>query len=199
MSNCWYWDGIYYPSGYGQVYSPAAKRQINAHRFVWEMLVGPIPSGLQLDHLCRIRGCVNPAHLRPVTLRENVLAPGSRSPSAIHAAKTHCPRGHAYDAKNTSITSLGRRRCKACHVIEEGDRQRRRAKERGAVPQSSKTQCPQGHPYDAANTYIDRTNRRHCRRCGREQMREYSRRRRASALGFRPDQDAVDPRVQGKL
>lgn len=130
MTGCWYWTDGHYWNGYGMAYSPVRKRQVRAHRYAYELLVGPIPRGRDLDHLCRQRNCVNPDHLRPATRRENLLAPGSKSPAAIHAVKTECPRGHAYDAKNTAIRRNGSRRCKACHVIEE----QRRNSARRTIP-----------------------------------------------------------------
>jgi hypothetical protein len=67
-----------------------------AHRLAYELLVGPIPDGLTLDHLCRTRNCINPWHLEPCTLKENQL----RSP-VINANKTHCRNGHEYTEENT--------------------------------------------------------------------------------------------------
>lgn len=89
--NCWRWLGIPNASGYGCL--RVGGRTTLAHRFGFEMLVGPIPAGLELDHLCRNRWCVNPAHLEPVTGREN-WARGT-SPSVENAKKVHCVRGHA--------------------------------------------------------------------------------------------------------
>jgi hypothetical protein len=114
VPGCWLWSGSYFPSGYGQVWSPALRRGTQAHRFVYETLVGPIGNGLTIDHLCRVRGCVNPAHLRVVPIRQNIFAPGSTCPAAINAAKTHCPQGHAYDAGNT-YAYKGRRICLSCN------------------------------------------------------------------------------------
>jgi hypothetical protein len=79
------------------------------HRAVYAALVGPIPQGLHLDHLCRVRNCVNPAHLEPVTNREN----GARGIKG--ALTTHCPAGHAYVEPNIYYWH-GNRRCRACNL-----------------------------------------------------------------------------------
>lgn len=68
-TECWIWNGSLYGNGYGGL--RVEKRMVKAHRFAYELLVGPIPDGLTIDHLCRVRACVNPAHLEPVTLAEN--------------------------------------------------------------------------------------------------------------------------------
>lgn len=104
-------------SGYGQVTSGSRRdgtlKNNLAHRVVYEEVVGRIPEGMQLDHLCRVRNCVNPEHLRPVTIKENVLALGSLSLPRLNLDKTHCPQGHAYDDANT-IKWRGERACRAC-------------------------------------------------------------------------------------
>lgn len=109
-SECWLWSGGLL-RGYGRFY--IRRKYVGAHRFAYELLVGPIPDGLTLDHLCRVRACVNPAHLEPVTTRENWRR--GESFSAMNARKTHCLRGHAYDEENTlQRKSRGGRLCAEC-------------------------------------------------------------------------------------
>lgn len=107
---CWEWKGSRLKGGYAHAHRP--HRRILAHRFAYELLVGPIPQGLHLDHLCRNRACVNPAHLEPVSARENILR--GTSMCAANAKKTHCKRGHPYDEKNTYINPNGARSCRVC-------------------------------------------------------------------------------------
>ncbi len=119
-SGCWEWTAGKNSTGYGQFYFHL--RLERAHRVAYTLLVGPIPEGLAIDHLCRNRGCVNPSHLEPVTNRENLLR-GDTLPAA-NVRKTHCPQGHAYDEANTYITKRGLRMCKACS--RERDKRRNR-------------------------------------------------------------------------
>ena len=112
--SCWLWTGTLDTCGYGQIKSKG--KTLKAHRFAYELLVGPIPDGLQLDHLCRVRNCVNPDHLEPVTQTENVRR--GTSFAVEHAAKTHCPQGHPYEGDNLYIIpTTGSRSCKACHAV----------------------------------------------------------------------------------
>ena len=107
---CWLWTAYVDPEGYGRFKYGLHQ---NAHRVAYEWIIGPIPPGLQIDHLCRVRNCVNPSHMEPVTLVENVM----RSPihsSLINAAKTHCPKGHPYSAENTRRGARGGRKCREC-------------------------------------------------------------------------------------
>lgn len=109
--NCWLWLGAI-ARGYG-VYSVKSK-PVKAHRFLWEKVNGPIPYGLVLDHLCRVRSCVNPEHLRIATQRENILCGTGKS--AKNAIKTHCSKGHEFTSQNT-FRPPGRpntRQCKVC-------------------------------------------------------------------------------------
>jgi hypothetical protein len=82
------------------------------HRIAWIKAHGPIPSGQEVDHQCGTRNCVNVDHLRLLTHRENLLAGDTLA--AKNAAKTHCPKGHPYDAANTYTTRAGKRQCRAC-------------------------------------------------------------------------------------
>lgn len=99
--DCWLWMGAKW-KGYGQFgvqQSPGVWPLRKAHRVAYELIVGPIPDGMQLDHLCRNPSCVNPDHLEPVTNRENGLR--GVSIAATNAKKTHCPQGHEYTFENT--------------------------------------------------------------------------------------------------
>ena len=114
LGPCWLWTAHRNCYGYGQFFPHAeGVRQAMAHRWAYEASVGPIPPGLDLDHLCRVPSCVNPAHLEPVTRREN-LRRGVQGKGADRLrAKTHCPAGHPYDAENT-WHNRGHRYCREC-------------------------------------------------------------------------------------
>ena len=112
QDGCWVWQAATL-KGYGQF--NVGHRICYAHRVAYELVVGPIPDGLELDHLCRNTLCVNPDHLEPVTMRVNILR--SQSEPANNARKTHCPHGHAYDAENTYVNPKGHRSCRECRRI----------------------------------------------------------------------------------
>lgn len=98
-TGCWLWHGAADNHGYGRIKIDGVR--ILAHRFAYEAFVGPIPHGLEIDHLCRTPSCVNPAHLEPVTHRENMLR--SNAPPAAQARQTHCIHGHEFTPENTYL------------------------------------------------------------------------------------------------
>ena len=109
---CVLWTGNLTTTGYGQVRRPRRGTGLAAvHRLMYEWFTGPIPDGMELDHLCRVKHCAAPAHLEAVTHAENLR----RAPAypRHNAVKTECPRGHAYDEANT-YRSNGRRFCRQC-------------------------------------------------------------------------------------
>lgn len=107
---CWLWTAAKDPKGYGRI--NVGGYTMLTHRLAYELVVGQIPEGLQLDHLCRNPGCVNPAHLEPVTNYENSMR--GESLNAQNARKEHCKRGHSLSGDNLYITPTGGRNCKAC-------------------------------------------------------------------------------------
>ena len=124
--SCWVWDAALQTAGYGQIWLDGATH--TAHKVAWVWEYGSVPEGMQLDHLCRNRRCVRPAHLEPVTSREN----SHRSPltqNSINAAKTHCKNGHEFDTVKN-----GKRGCSICSAAFSREyARRRRAKARGQV------------------------------------------------------------------
>ncbi len=113
-SGCWLWKACR-DDGYGKF--GVGRSVVLAHRLAYEALVGPIPEGMQIDHRCRVRHCVNPAHMEPVTHQENILRGvgfSSRGGWAEQmAARTHCKRGHEFTEANT-YHYKGSRNCRAC-------------------------------------------------------------------------------------
>lgn len=113
--SCWLWSAqIDKGTGYGKVGMPRPDgtwRMKWAHRVSYELHVAPIPDGLTIDHKCRVRACVNPDHLEPVTRKENILR--GQSPAAIAFRRNTCIHGHEYAPDNTRIVA-GVRQCKQC-------------------------------------------------------------------------------------
>jgi len=109
--DCWEWMASRNNLGYGS-FRGGRGGTCRAHRFAYEALVGPIPSGYQLDHLCRNRRCVNPDHLEAVTSSENLRR--SAHPSVRRRHDLHCQRGHAFAGTNLGHDRHGQRYCKEC-------------------------------------------------------------------------------------
>lgn len=124
-TGCWQWSGALNRDGYGVL--TVDRKPYRAHRFAYERLVGEIPDGLELDHLCRNRACVRPSHLEPVTPQVNTHR--GFGPSGINSRVERCNRGHEFAPENTLwMNSRSRprpyRRCRTCNV--ENCRARRR-------------------------------------------------------------------------
>lgn len=110
---CWEWTAGASDTGYGNFGRDPEHgyANISAHQWAWEFLVGPVPPGLVLDHLCRNRRCVNPDHLEPVPFAENI-----RRGRNANREKTHCPAGHPLVAENLVLNRRGGRKCRICNT-----------------------------------------------------------------------------------
>lgn len=113
--DCWEWQGSML-RGYGRINrpGPAGNNHLRAHRVAYELLVGPIPPGLTIDHRCLNKRCVNPDHLEVVTAGVNGLR--GQNPAAVNRRKTVCRRGHPLDEANT-YEYRGHRNCRACNAL----------------------------------------------------------------------------------
>ena len=129
-SGCWIWTASL-NHGYGQM-SIGHAHPYQTHRLAYQALVRTVPPGLKLDHICRVRCCVNPAHLREVTSRENTLAKGSEAIPKMRLDAPTCVHGHAWTPENTAIYRTYRV-CRACNRISCREAYLRRRARRGAA------------------------------------------------------------------
>lgn len=174
---CWEWKRSL-STGYGQIHVVGQGKRVYAHRVVWEMLNGPVPEGKELDHLCRNRCCINPAHLEPVTHSLNVRR--SFTPPAVNAKKTHCKRGHEFTPENVYSKPDGGRVCRRCEL----ERSRRDQNYRGNLPAQLRTHCKHGHPFSGDNLRLMPRKRkgieyteRVCRACASAGATAYQKRK----------------------
>ena len=121
VGECWVWIGVIDSKGYG-VASRSKTKKARAHRVFYEAFRGPIPEGLDIDHLCRLRACVNPAHMEPVTRRENVLR--GEHPKVLAYWNGTCTRGHPMNGENLYISPGGQRQCRECRRRRDRERSR---------------------------------------------------------------------------
>jgi hypothetical protein len=177
QGGCIIWTGST-SDGYGVLYINDVGRV--AHRLLYEILVGPVPDGLELDHTCHTealdcpggqcihRRCINPNHMEAVTPAINKLR--GRSPIAANAFKTHCPHGHEYSEENTYRKANGQRICRECRRVQS----RTSYVERPRV-RKERTHCRNGHLLDG---YTDSNGALRCRECRKDDYRRYKERRR---------------------
>lgn len=127
-TGCWVWQLSTNGRGYGRLWIGSrvdgTRRHVNAHRFAYELMVGPVPDGLHLDHLCRNRSCINPDHLEPVTQRENVLR--GDAPAAHQARQVECKAGHPLSGDNLYVNK-GKRYCRECNKRRSAEYRRRKS------------------------------------------------------------------------
>ena len=146
-NECWHWTGAVNRWGYAVVETTVGNKSNRLARIMYELVIGPIPDGLVLDHLCHTRDetcpggascphhrCVNPSHLEPVTVAENNLR--GRSQWAVNARKTHCPQGHPYDEQNTRFKKYRGGIVRVCKTCAREQRRNARRRKREVVRRS---------------------------------------------------------------
>lgn len=175
---CWTWTGCLDDDGYGGTTTRDNGVRITtlqrAHRVAYTELIGEIPDGLELDHTCRNRACVNPAHLEPVTTIVNLLR--STVPWIAWKAATHCVKGHEYTPANTTHrtgkNAVKSRQCRACIKAWKDAAPKVPPKQKPII-----THCPKGHEYTESNTGFQKKGGglkyRYCRTCARTASLQY--------------------------
>ena len=180
-SGCWLWTGACSRNGYARL------GQAYAHRLIYEAEKGPIPAGLDIDHLCSVRCCVNPDHLEAVTRSENLRRRKRLNLRIVQPAnrqltyRNYCKRGHEMTEANTYSRKdrWGERECLACRNLRN-DRRRpdpENVRHRGV----DHTHCKHGHPYTPETIYISQGVKT-CRVCAKQRMAKFNERRLAQGL-----------------
>jgi hypothetical protein len=184
VGDCWVWTAATKFDGYG-LFRAAGGKQVFAHRWSYENLVGAIPGKLTVDHLCRVRACVNPDHMELVPMGVNIRR--GYSPPAMNARRTQCDEGHEFDR------GTKQRFCRTCRnrylrEYREAKRRREGLPIGKGAHQKSKTHCVNGHPFDETNTYLTPEGYRKCRTCIRTALRESKRKKREADRAKRASQ-----------
>lgn len=179
LGPCWLWTSPGSAGGYGSFYFRG--KQWLAHRAAYTILVGEIPAGLTIDHLCSVRSCVRPHHLEAVTLRENLRrADVWRRRSEAQKALTHCPNGHPYSGDNLGLRKDGTRTCRACARRHSKESRERRLARNPSQSKPVKSHCGNGHAY-VEDGYVGSNGARCCHECDRIRLRRSRGRRKALA------------------
>lgn len=169
-SGCWLWSGSRGDGGYAKL--SVNNKNVFVHRFIYQNLVGPIPEGLELDHVrargCTHRHCINPDHLEPVTSSQNT----QRGKSMIRHEL--CVNGHPFDDDNTYVSPRGFRVCRACLKARSSNVYQ--------AKRPAKTRCKYGHPMVDPNVYLTPRGFRQCRTCLRTRaLARYHREKRTAS------------------
>lgn len=169
----WEWTAAHSRRGYAQ-FQAASYQNRGAHVVLYELLVGPVPDGLELDHICRNHGCVNPFHLEAVTHKINLLR--GKAPAAINARKTHGDCGHPLFGENLYLWR-GRRECLTCRRAKGRLIAAKRRVRKGYFAGRRRTHCPHGHELtdDNLDAHMLSKGYRACKACKRERNKLYMR------------------------
>lgn len=178
LGPCWIWKPLGGVGGYGTFY---LGKGMTAHRASYILFIGPVPDGLVIDHLCRVRNCVRPSHFEAVTLAENTRRAQAWIAGANwQRSKTHCPHGHPYAGSNLRIAKDGKRCCRACAARDAAKRRARLLAENPPAfrpPKPPREFCANGHSWPEFGTM--RGGKQVCRQCERDKVRRYHDRVRA--------------------